>query len=71
MNIQHTSDVSKIVTLSLYQAVETYTVLRRRGSHIFYTIASQMAFCGYQPYVPAAFYPPPPGRFLVIISVTA
>jgi hypothetical protein len=31
------------VKLSLSQAAEAYSVMRRRGSHIFLTIGSQMA----------------------------
>jgi hypothetical protein len=38
------------VKLSLKQAVEAHRIVRRRGSHIFYTIGSQMA-------VRSAFYP--------------
>jgi hypothetical protein len=33
----------KKVKLSLYQAVENHWVVRRQGSHIFYTIGSQIA----------------------------
>jgi hypothetical protein len=52
--------------LSLQQAVEAHRVVRRRGSHIFYTIGLQMAVR-----LPAlsASRPLPPGRFLVLISV--
>jgi hypothetical protein len=48
------------------QAVEVHRVVRRRGSHIFETIDSQMAVR-----LPAlrAGLPLPPGRFLVLISV--
>jgi hypothetical protein len=31
------------IKLFLWQAAEIYRVVRRRGSHIFYTIGSQMA----------------------------
>jgi hypothetical protein len=46
--------------------VEAHRVVRRRGSHIFWTIGSQMtvrlsALC--------TSHPLPPGRFLVLISV--
>jgi hypothetical protein len=46
--------------------MEAHRVVRRRGSHIFYTIGSQMAVS-----LPAlrAGRPLPPGRFLVLISV--
>jgi hypothetical protein len=33
----------KMVEQSLEQAVKAHMFVRRRGSHIFYTIASQMA----------------------------
>jgi hypothetical protein len=44
--------------------METHKVVRRRGSHIFYTIISGIAV---RPYAQAALYPP--GRFLVPVSV--
>jgi hypothetical protein len=51
----------------MQQAVEAHMVVRRRGSHIFKTIGSQMA-------VRSALRAGrllPPGRFLVLISVTS
>jgi hypothetical protein len=44
--------------------MEHYIVLRRRGSHVFYTFGSQMAVRL------AAGRTLPPERFLVLISVT-
>jgi hypothetical protein len=53
------------VELCLQYAVETHRVVRRRGSHIFYTIGSQML-------VSLKRHPTfTPGRSLVLISVTA
>jgi hypothetical protein len=46
--------------------MEAHSVVRRRGSHIFKTIGSQL--CGCQPYPAVALYHPE--RFLVLISVT-
>jgi hypothetical protein len=46
--------------LSMSQAVEAHRVARRRGSHIFYTIGSQISVrC--QPYAPAG-HPLPPRK---------
>jgi hypothetical protein len=42
------------VKLSLKQAVEAHRVMRRRGSHIFQTVGSQMVV---RPYVLAILYP--------------
>jgi hypothetical protein len=47
--LKHVCDWSTIlfklvkIKLSLQRNVEAYRVARRRGSHIFYTIATQMA----------------------------
>jgi hypothetical protein len=54
-------------TLYLWQAVGTHRVVRRRGSHFFSRQSSHRWRWGYQPYAPAALYPP--GRFLVLISL--
>jgi hypothetical protein len=35
--------IRKKLKLFLYQAVEAHMVVRRRGSHIYYTVGSQMA----------------------------
>jgi hypothetical protein len=53
------------VKLSLRQALEAHTIVRRRGSHICRHSAHRWRWG--QPYAPAALYPP--GRFLVLISV--
>jgi hypothetical protein len=50
----------------MYQAVETYRVVRRRGAHIIWTIGLQMAV-RLQHYALAPLYPQE--RFLVFISV--
>jgi hypothetical protein len=44
-------------------------VVRRRGSHIFCRQSAHWWRQGCQSYVPATLYPPPSGRFLVLISV--
>jgi hypothetical protein len=56
----------KVKIISLQQAVEARGIVRRRGSHIFYTIDSQMAVR-----FPAlcAGCPLPRWRFMVFISV--
>jgi hypothetical protein len=54
------------VQLSLLQAMKAQRVVRRRGSHIFYTIVSQMAV---RLSALRAGRPLPPRRFLVLISV--
>jgi hypothetical protein len=54
------------VKLSLKQAVVAHKVMKRRGSHIFYTIGSQIAVMS----VLRAGRPVPPRRSLVLISVT-
>jgi hypothetical protein len=54
------------VKLSLQPAVKTHRVARRRGSHISYTIGSQMAV---RLSAICTWLPLPPGRFLVLISV--
>jgi hypothetical protein len=54
------------VKLSLQQAVEAHRALRRRGSHIFETIGSQMVV---RLSDLGAGRLPPSGRFLVLISV--
>jgi hypothetical protein len=54
------------VKLSPYQAVKAHRVVRRRGSHIFQTISSEMAV---RLSASCAGRPLPPGRFLVLISV--
>jgi hypothetical protein len=46
--------------------MEAHTVVRRRGSHIFYIIGSQMLV---RLSALHADHPLPPGRFLVLISV--
>jgi hypothetical protein len=46
--------------------MKAHTVVRRRGSHIFKTVGSQMAV---RLSAPRAGRPLPPGRFLVLISV--
>jgi hypothetical protein len=48
------------------KGVEVHRVVRRRGSHIFYTIGSEMAM---RLSALGAGLPLPPGRFLVLISV--
>jgi hypothetical protein len=48
------------------QAVEAHRVVRCRGSHILYTVGSQMVVKLSALY---ASCPLPPGRFLVLISV--
>jgi hypothetical protein len=54
------------VKLSLQQAVvEAHRIVRRRGSHIFKTIGSQMAMRS----ALRARHPLAPGKFLVLISV--
>jgi hypothetical protein len=57
---------NKKANLSLQQSVEAHEVLSRRGSHIFYTIASDMAV---KLSALRAGRPLPPGIFLVLISV--
>jgi hypothetical protein len=54
------------IKLYLYQAVEDHIVMRRRGSHVFYTIDSQMAvwLSGLRD-----DHPLPIERFLVLIYV--
>jgi hypothetical protein len=56
----------KKVNLSLQQAVKAHRFVRRRGSHIFVTIGSQMVMrlSALRPGSPV-----PPGRFLVPISL--
>jgi hypothetical protein len=46
--------------------MEAHRLVRRRGSHVLYTIVSLMAV-RLSPYAPADLYTP--GRFLVHISV--
>jgi hypothetical protein len=57
------------VKLSLYQAVEAHRVVRRRDSTFSRQSACRWRW-GCQPYAPAALYPPPPRRFMVLIFVT-
>jgi hypothetical protein len=52
-----TTTINRKVKVSHLRA---YRFVRRRGSHTFLTIISQMAL----------LHPPPPGRFLVFISVS-
>jgi hypothetical protein len=52
--------------LSLWRTMKAHRVVRRRGSHIFYTIGTQMAV---RLSALRACRPLPPGRFLVLISV--
>jgi hypothetical protein len=52
--------------LSMRQAVEAHSVVRRGGSHIFYTVTSQMAV---RLSALSAGHRLPSGRFLVLISV--
>jgi hypothetical protein len=54
------------VKLFLQQAVKAHKVVRRQGSHIFYTIGSQMAV---KLSALRAGRPLAPGRFLVLISI--
>jgi hypothetical protein len=54
--------ISKKVELSLQQAVKDNRAVRRRGSHIFYTIEVRLSTL-------RAGHPLPLGRFLVLISV--
>jgi hypothetical protein len=56
----------KKVKQSLQQALEVHRIVRRRGSHIFWTVNSQMAV---RLSALRAGRPLPPGRFLVFISV--
>jgi hypothetical protein len=53
------------VKLSLKEAVKSLRVLRRRGSHIVYTVGSQMAV---RLSALRAGHPLSPGRLLVLIS---
>jgi hypothetical protein len=46
--------------------MEAHRVVRRRGSHIFETIGSQMAV---RLSALSSLFPLPPGRLLVLISV--
>jgi hypothetical protein len=68
LSVQTDSDESKKVKvkLSLQQAVEAHRIVRRRGSHIFHTIGSQMAV---RLSALRADHPLPSGRFQVLISV--
>jgi hypothetical protein len=56
----------KKVMQSLQQAVEARRVVRRRGSHIFQTVGSQMAV---RLSALHASHPLPPETFLILISV--
>jgi predicted RNA binding protein YcfA (HicA-like mRNA interferase family) len=64
-SITHVHTLIK-VKLFLKEAMVAHSVVRRRGSHIFYTIDSQMAvrLSALRPGRPL-----PPGGFLVLISV--
>jgi hypothetical protein len=54
------------LTLSMQEAVEVHWIVRRRGSHIFSIIGSQMAM---KLLAFLAGHPLPPGIFLVLIFV--
>jgi hypothetical protein len=58
-------DIKKKVKLSLFQGMETCNGVRRRGSHISWRMAVRLSVS----YAPAALYPSPTGRLLVLIGV--